>query len=62
MSKQYAIVSGAVFGLIAIGQAVRAFNGLPVHVGTFAVPVGLSWIAAVAAGSLCAWAFMSARR
>lgn len=62
MSKHYALVSGAVFGLIAIGQAVRAFNGLPVHVGSFAVPVGFSWIAAAVAGSLCVWAFLTARR
>jgi len=62
MSRQYALVSGAVFGLIAIGQALRAFNGLPVHVGDLEVPVWLSWIAAAVAASLCVWAILGARR
>ncbi len=62
MNKRYATVSGVVFGLIAIGQALRAFNEWPVQVGSFEVPVGLSWIAAIVAGSLCAWGLQSTRR
>ena len=59
MSNKYVVVSGAVFGLVALGQAVRAFNQLPVHVGSHEIPVWLSWVAAVVAGSLCVWAFRS---
>jgi hypothetical protein len=62
MNVKYAFVSGVVFGIVALGQALRAFNALPVHVGSFAVPVWASWIATVGAGSLCIWAFLSARR
>ena len=59
MSKNYIIVSGLVFGLIALGQATRAFLSVPVHVGSFEVPVLASWVAAAVAGGLCAWAFRS---
>lgn len=59
MSIKYSVVSGVVFGFIAIAQLVRALRQLPVQVGDFDVPVWLSWFAAVIAGSLCVWAFRS---
>lgn len=59
MSNKYAVVSGAVFGLVAILQAARAFNQVPVHVGSLEIPVLASWVAAVIAGGLCVWAFRS---
>ena len=59
MPNKYVVVSGAVFGLVAVGQAVRAFAQVPVHVGSFEVPLWASWVAAVFAGSLCVWAFRS---
>ena len=57
MRRNYVLVSGAIFGLVAVLQVIRAFNQWPVHVGTTEIPVGASWIAAVVAGGLCAWAF-----
>ncbi|HEX9391263.1 MAG TPA: hypothetical protein VF928_08140 [Usitatibacteraceae bacterium] len=57
MSNNYLVVSGAVFGVVAVIQAVRAFNQWPVHIATLDIPVWFSWIAMVAAGSMCAWAF-----
>jgi hypothetical protein len=57
--KTYNVVSGAVFGFIALAQAARAAMQLPVQVGDFAVPVLGSWVAALIAGSLCVWAFRS---
>ena len=62
MQGRYALISGIVFGVVAVLQAVRAFNEWPVQVGTFAVPVWFSWLAFVVAGSLCLWAFKSERR
>ena len=59
MSKNYIVVSGLVFGVIAIAQATRALMQVPVHAGSFEIPVWGSWVAAVVAGSLCAWAFRS---
>jgi hypothetical protein len=62
MPSKYVVVSGVLFGLIAVLQAVRALNQWPVQVGVFNVPVWVSWVAMVVAGSLCAWAFRSRRR
>lgn len=56
---RYKIVSGVIFGIVAIGQAARALLELPVQIDTFAVPVWASWVAALVAGSLCVWAFRS---
>ncbi len=58
----YAIVSGSFFGVIAALQAIRAFLQVPAQVGTQAVPVWISWIAFIVAGSFCIWAFRTARQ
>ena len=59
MSKNYVVVSGLIFGVVALAQVLRAAMRLPVHVGGFEIPVWASWVAAVVAGSLCVWAFRS---
>ena len=62
MPSKYDVVSGVLFGVVAVIQAVRALNQWPVHVGTFEVPVWVSWVAMIITGSLCVWAFRSARK
>ena len=62
MLSKYVVVSGVLFGVIAVVQAVRALNQWPVHVGGFDVPVWVSWVAMVVAGSLCVWAFRSGHK
>lgn len=59
MTSKYVAVSGALFGVIAVLQAARALNQWPVQIAGFDVPVWVSWVAMVVAGSLCAWAFRS---
>lgn len=59
MQSRYTLVSGAIFGIVAVIQAVRAINEWPVQIGPIAVPVGFSWVALVVAGGLCIWAFRS---
>ena len=59
MSNNYIVVSGVVFGVVALAQAARALMQLPVHIGSFEIPVWASWLAAAVAGSLCVWAFRS---
>ena len=61
MSNKYVVTSGAVFALIAILQAVRAAEQIPVTLGNFSVPVTVSWVAALVAGGLSLWAFRSKR-
>ena len=55
----YRTISGMVFGLIAIAQGIRAALQVPVQVGATAIPVWVSWVAVLVAGSLCLWAFRS---
>jgi hypothetical protein len=62
MANKYVVVSGALFGVVAVVQAVRALNQWPLLVGTLEIPLWASWIAVVVAGSLCAWAFQSRRK
>ena len=61
MRGNYALVSGAIFGIVALLQALRAFNQWAVQIGSLDVPVWVSWAATVVAGGLCAWAFQSRR-
>ena len=62
MPSKYVVVSGVLFGVIAVLQAVRALNQWPVQVAGFDVPVWVSWVAMVVAGSLCVWAFRSGHK
>ncbi len=57
MLSKYVVVSGVLFGAIAVAQAVRAWNQWPVQVAGFDVPMWVSWLAMVVAASLCMWAF-----
>ena len=62
MPSKYVVVSGVLFGVIAVVQAVRALNQWPVQVAGFDVPVWVSWVAMAVAGSLCVWAFRSGHK
>lgn len=59
MRRKYVFVSGTIFGLVALIQAVRALCQWPLQVGSVQVPVWASWMAAAVAASLCLWAFRS---
>ena len=61
MSSRYVVVSGVIFGFIALAQLLRAVNQVPAQVGGFEIPVWVSWVAAILAGSMCTWAFASRR-
>jgi hypothetical protein len=61
MRDTYRLVSGIVFGIVAILQLIRAISQWPLQIGTFAVPLAFSWVAFVVAGALCIWAFRSSR-
>lgn len=61
-SKRYAVVSGVFFTLISLLQLVRALNQWPAQVGSWQVPVLLSWVAAIVAAALAVWAFRVSRQ
>lgn len=62
MSNRYIVVSGTVFGVVAVLQALRVLNQWPMHLGSIEIPIWASWLAVVVAGSLCVWAFQSRER
>lgn len=61
MRDKYVVVSGAIFGLIAVVHAARALYQWPVLVAGEDIPLWVSWLAVVISGGLCAWAFRSSR-
>ena len=62
MSSRYPVVSGVVFGLIALAQLLRAVNHVPIQVGGTEIPVWASWAAVVLVGGMSVWAFASRKR
>jgi hypothetical protein len=55
--KPYLIVTGALFGLITLGQLTRLTYQIPIRIGEWNVPLWPSTIAVVLAFVLCVWAF-----
>lgn len=62
MSSKYFVVSGVLFGVMAMAQLYRAVTHLPVQIGGVEIPVWISWVAVLVAGSMCTWAFASRKR
>jgi hypothetical protein len=60
--RRYALVSGIVFALITGVQVLRFLRQWPVRVASVDIPVWVSGIAALVAGSLAFWAFRTAAR
>ena len=51
----YCRISALIFTVLAVAQLVRAATGLPVSIGSFQVPLAVSWFAALVAGVLAVW-------
>jgi len=62
MLSKYAVVSGVLFGVVAVLQAVRALYQWPVHIEGVDIPMWVSWAAVGVAGGLCVWAFRSGHK
>ena len=60
--RGYCRVTAVVFSLVAVAHLVRAVAGWPILLGTWAPPVSLSWLGALAAAALAAWGFRCASR
>jgi len=57
MSTYYAVVSALIFAIVAVAHAIRLVNRWTVQVGTFAVPMSVSWIGLVIAALISVWGF-----
>lgn len=59
--KTFSTVVGVIFSVIAILHLLRVVLGWNAVIGTFSVPMWLSWVAAVVAGFLAYSAFKLAK-
>ena len=60
--KTFLTLSSAIFAFIALAHLARAIAQWPIAIGAWTVPVSLSWLGAIAAAAISAWAFSLARR
>lgn len=56
--QRYLVISASVFAVVAAAHLVRAIKAWPLVIGPWNVPVDLSWLGAIAAGALSAWAIL----
>ncbi len=55
--KTFSLVTGAIFSVVAVLHLLRAVLGWNVVIGTFSVPMWMSWIVVVMAGFMAYTAF-----
>jgi len=55
--KNYCLVSGILFSIVAIAHLLRILNGMSVQVDDYAVPMAVSWVGLIVPALLASWAF-----
>ena len=55
--RNYCIVSGALFALVALAHLLRIVNGMSISVDDYAVPMLVSWVGMVIPAALAFCAF-----
>lgn len=55
--KTYLLVSGTIFGIVALLHLLRLAFGWPAEIAGWSVPGWVSWAALAAAALLAGWAF-----
>ena len=53
----YPMISGVFFGLVSLTHLLRVIFSVSAQVGTWMVPMWMSWLAIVVTGALCVWGF-----
>jgi hypothetical protein len=59
--KPYCLVSGVLFGLVALGHLLRIVFRVPLDVGGISIPMWVSWFGTIVPGALSIWAWRIAR-
>ena len=59
--RQYCLVSGILFCLVALAHLLRILYDIPVLVDEYVVPMVLSWIGFAVPAALAFWAFRLTR-
>ena len=60
--KNYCVVSGVFFALVALAHLMRVVEGMTVQVEEYMIPMWVSWLATVVPAALALWAFRTARQ
>jgi hypothetical protein len=55
--KTYFLVTGIIFGLVALAHALRIYMDWPVLIADWSVPKSVSWIALIVTGGFALVAF-----
>jgi len=55
--KPYHLVSGIIFGLVALMHLLRLINQWPLILGPWSAPMSISWIGLIVTGCLSIWSF-----
>ncbi len=59
--KNYCVVSGVLFTLVALAHLLRIVYGMSIQIDNFAVPMLASWIGLIVPAGLGFWAFRLTR-
>ena len=59
--KNYCLVSGGLFSLVALAHLLRIVYGMSIQIDDFAVPMLASWIGLILPAGLAFWAFRITR-
>lgn len=55
--RAYIQITGVIFAIVTLGHALRLVMGWPIRVADWVVPMWISWVGILVAGTLCLWAF-----
>lgn len=55
--KPYHIVTGTLFGIVALVHLLRLINQWPLILGSWSAPMSISWAGLIVTGCLCVWSF-----
>ena len=61
-ARPYLLISGVIFGLVAVLHLLRVVNGWSLVVGTWSAPMWASWAGTVVPAVLSVWACRLAAR
>ena len=56
-SRTYLVISGTVFGIVAVLHLLRVANGWAMVLGPWSTPMWVSWLGTIVPAVLCVWAF-----
>lgn len=60
--KTFSVTAGVIFALVALAHLVRIYLGWPIVIGSWSIPMWVSWAGLVVAGGLAYFGLSTARR